>query len=186
MNTFGNRFSLTSVQFAGGEETPMFSATFNVMKNGEAIPIATVRNGGRGGQCFFTPIDEDKARFLFDKLGPAIQKYAIAKEPQYASLYSKSVNEALSGFAMDLFFAHMQRDALKAQIRQQVAKHPVTEGFRIGQTVRFGRKNGEKTLGKVVKVNRKSLKVQILENRGSKSPSGEVWRVAPGLCEVVR
>lgn len=56
-------------------------------------------------------------------------------------------------------------------------------GFNVGDTVRFGRPNGEKTLGKVVKVNRKSLKVEILESRGSRSQAGQVWRVHPSLCE---
>lgn len=59
--------------------------------------------------------------------------------------------------------------------------------FKIGDEVSFGRPNGEKTLGKIVKVNRKSLKVETLESRGvnGRVPAGKVWRVHPSLCEKV-
>ncbi len=50
--------------------------------------------------------------------------------------------------------------------------------FRVGQEVVFGRPNGEKTLGRVVKVNPKSLKVQQTEARGGRA-SGLVWTVSP-------
>ena len=52
--------------------------------------------------------------------------------------------------------------------------------FTIGQKVVFGRANGEKTLGTVVAVNAKSIKVRQDEARGSK-PVGTVWGVAPSL-----
>ena len=38
--------------------------------------------------------------------------------------------------------------------------------FNVGDLVLFGRPNGEQTRGKVVKVNRKTYKVQTLESRG--------------------
>lgn len=54
----------------------------------------------------------------------------------------------------------------------------------VGQQVYFGRRNGEKTLGEVVKVNGKNLKVKQLETRGEyKSyPVGTLWTVPPTLC----
>jgi hypothetical protein len=55
-----------------------------------------------------------------------------------------------------------------------------TQPFRVGDTVLFGRTHGEKTLGKVVSLNAKSVKVEQTEERGGR-PVGTVWRVAPTL-----
>ena len=58
--------------------------------------------------------------------------------------------------------------------------------FSPGDLVYFGRPNGEKSLGEVLKVNRKSLKVKLLEERGvrrSYKVGGE-WRVPPSLCTL--
>ena len=52
--------------------------------------------------------------------------------------------------------------------------------FNIGDTVLFGRENGEKTLGRVVKINASSVKVEQTEERGGR-PIGTVWRVASSL-----
>ena len=61
--------------------------------------------------------------------------------------------------------------------------------MKIGMKVRFGRANGEKTIGEVIKVNQKSVKVKTHEARGinGRSASGEVWRVAkhPSVLEIV-
>lgn len=46
------------------------------------------------------------------------------------------------------------------------------EQVKVGMTVVFGRENGEKTTGKVVKMNPKKAKVEILEDRGSRSKAG--------------
>jgi len=48
-----------------------------------------------------------------------------------------------------------------------------------GMKVRFGRPNGEKTEGIIIKINPKSLKVETLENRGrtGRSITGTVWKV---------
>lgn len=57
--------------------------------------------------------------------------------------------------------------------------------FKKGDRVLFGRDNGEKTLGEVIKVNRTKLKVRQLEARGTHRnyPVGTVWTVPPSLCE---
>ena len=49
-----------------------------------------------------------------------------------------------------------------------------------GMRVYFGRREGEKTLGKIVKVNGKSVKVEQLESRGTLRDYkvGTIWRVA--------
>tara|TARA_R100001443_G_scaffold19528_5_gene31256 strand:- start:6661 stop:6903 length:243 start_codon:yes stop_codon:yes gene_type:complete len=61
--------------------------------------------------------------------------------------------------------------------------------LKIGMKVRFGRANGQKTVGEVIKVNQKSVKVKTHEARGinGRSASGEVWRVAkhPSILEIV-
>lgn len=59
-----------------------------------------------------------------------------------------------------------------------------TSDFGIGDMVLFGRTHGEKTLGRVVKVNGKKLKVEQVEERGS-SPVGALWGVPPSLCTKV-
>lgn len=57
--------------------------------------------------------------------------------------------------------------------------------FKVGDTVRFGRPTGEKTLGKVTKINRKTITVETLEARGrnGRTKAGHKWRVHPSLCE---
>jgi hypothetical protein len=52
----------------------------------------------------------------------------------------------------------------------------------VGQHLFFGRPNGQKTLGEVVKVNRTKIKVRTLETRGHRTTNGEVWTVPPSLC----
>ena len=56
--------------------------------------------------------------------------------------------------------------------------------MRIGDIVLFGRGQGEKTLGEVIKVNRKKVKVKTLESRGNGrgGAAGAVWGVPPSLC----
>ncbi len=51
--------------------------------------------------------------------------------------------------------------------------------YEIGMKVSFGRPNGEKTEGIIVKINPKSLKVRTLESRGrtGRSVQGTVWKV---------
>ena len=58
--------------------------------------------------------------------------------------------------------------------------------FNVGDRVYFGRAHGEKSLGEVVKVNLKSLKVKLLEERGSRRSYtvGGTWRVPPSLCTL--
>lgn len=48
---------------------------------------------------------------------------------------------------------------------------------RIGQKVYFGRPNGEKTLGEIVKLNPSKAKVKTLQNRGDHYQAGMVWSV---------
>lgn len=50
----------------------------------------------------------------------------------------------------------------------------------IGEKVKFGRDNGEKTSGTVMKVNRKTCKIRQDENRGSfkNHPIGSIWNVS--------
>lgn len=58
--------------------------------------------------------------------------------------------------------------------------------YRVGQRVYFGRRNGERTLAEIVKINRKMIKVKTLEERGNGrgSAAGTVWNVAPGLLSI--
>jgi hypothetical protein len=50
--------------------------------------------------------------------------------------------------------------------------------------VRFGRRRGEQTLGKIIKLNPKAAKVETLEERGySNRPIGQVWTVPYSLMK---
>lgn len=60
---------------------------------------------------------------------------------------------------------------------------PTQGDFNEGDRVYFGRANGEKTLGEVVKKNPKKLKIKVLEARG-KSKVGDTWNVPPSLCTL--
>jgi hypothetical protein len=54
--------------------------------------------------------------------------------------------------------------------------------YKKGQEVYFGRRNGEKTLARVTRVNRKTITVVTLEPRGlDRRPAGAVWRVPYSL-----
>ena len=61
--------------------------------------------------------------------------------------------------------------------------------YEIGMIVRFGRPNGQKTMGEITKVNHKSVKVKTLESRGvnNRSATGAMWRVPkdPRILEIV-
>lgn len=59
--------------------------------------------------------------------------------------------------------------------------------FKKDQQVRFGRNNGQQTLGVIVKVNRTTVKVRQLEARGvhKNHPIGSVWKVPKSLCTPV-
>jgi len=60
---------------------------------------------------------------------------------------------------------------------------PVTD-FKVGDRVFFGRKNGEKTEGTIIKVNRKTYKVQAAEMRGTyrDRSAGTAWSVDKRIC----
>ena len=59
--------------------------------------------------------------------------------------------------------------------------------WKIGMKVMFGRRNGQQTLGEIVKVNPKKLKVKQLESRGvyKNHPIGAIWGVPKSLCTPV-
>jgi len=59
--------------------------------------------------------------------------------------------------------------------------------FRIGDLVTFGRPNGEKTEGKVVRVNAASITIEQTEVRGVSRvrEAGTKWRVHPSLVSLV-
>lgn len=53
--------------------------------------------------------------------------------------------------------------------------------MKIGDRVIFGRPNGTKTLGEIVKINPRRIKVKTLEARGVGRDAGVVWNVSPAL-----
>lgn len=61
------------------------------------------------------------------------------------------------------------------------------EDCKVGMDVTFGYENGEKTLGKVIKINQVRAKVQILEERGQGHGGavGKTWGVPYSMMEPV-
>ena len=58
----------------------------------------------------------------------------------------------------------------------------MTDSFKKGDTVYFGRPNGEKTLGEILKVNARSYMIGQLEARGTtRIRTNGKWRVAKSL-----
>ena len=63
----------------------------------------------------------------------------------------------------------------------------MTNEIKKGDLVSFGRPNGEKTTGRVIRVNAKSVSVETLEARGTQRThnAGGKWRVAKSLVRLV-
>lgn len=61
------------------------------------------------------------------------------------------------------------------------------EDAKIGMEVMFGREGGEKTRGKLLKMNRAKFKIEQLESRGTFQdyPVGTLWTVPPHLVSPV-
>jgi hypothetical protein len=55
--------------------------------------------------------------------------------------------------------------------------------LRIGMSVTFGTRGGEQTDAIVMKINKKNVKVQAVQARGT-APAGGMWNVAPGLITI--
>lgn len=62
----------------------------------------------------------------------------------------------------------------------------MTQNFKVGDKVVFGRTHGEQTCGTVVKVNPAKLKIRQDEMRGTQRirPEGTIWTVPPSLCRM--
>lgn len=62
------------------------------------------------------------------------------------------------------------------------------EDCRVGMVIEFGRENGERTKGVVVKMNPKKAKIRILESRGAGrgSESGSQWGVPYSMMIAVQ
>lgn len=60
------------------------------------------------------------------------------------------------------------------------------EDCRIGDTVRFGRRNGEQTEGVICRLNAVRCKVRILEQRGRYSQAGTEWGVPYSMLTLVK
>jgi len=58
------------------------------------------------------------------------------------------------------------------------------EDYHKGMIVIFGRENGEKTRGEIVKCNPKTAKIKILEDRGRTSVAGQIWKVPYSLIKA--
>ena len=58
--------------------------------------------------------------------------------------------------------------------------------FKTNDVVTFGRPNGEQTLGRVLKVNRSSILIEQMEERGVSRvrQAGAKWRVHPSLVRL--
>lgn len=57
--------------------------------------------------------------------------------------------------------------------------------MKVGDRVRFGRGQGERTLGKIIKMNQETVKIEQLEERGTQKsyPVGTIWKVPYSMVE---
>lgn len=205
MTTIFDKFKLKHLKLAGGDETHRFEAILVMLKpDGTEQPVSHVSNGGRGGSDMHYPIEPITHDFLMKKLGPAVTrglvKYYRAHPEKCTSfndedpveqtvrlLEGKDQERLVSGYSnldwlVNELINRRYEERLRRRDRRTSARNAKNSPFKLGQKVIFGRKRGEKTLGKVVKINKKTLGVEILEDRGSKSVVGQVWRVSPALC----
>lgn len=185
LDRFEALVSLTNLQYFGGEETAHFAATLTV-KDKE---VAQVRNNGRGGANIYHWKAPFSRQWAAEKLEPLAVRMMTAKEPEFTDLYSKSPSTALDSLVLDL----VEKGRLK-RAGQKLAKSLFPEGdeptptmppvptrvFKVGTRVVFGRENGQQTTGKVLKINRTSVQVETLEDRG-RHKKGTKFRVAPSL-----
>lgn len=185
--------SVKNLWVGRGEETPQFECIL-VIKGRD---VAVAKNAGRGGCNTYFWKEPFNFTWANEKLFPLAAKVASAKEPDFEDLYSKSPSTALDSLVFDAVeTARVERSISRRRgpFRSEnldgenlgVASTQGTPGLlKKGAKVEFGRHNGEKTLGKVLKVNKKSVLVETLEARGSKFAVGSKFRVAPSLLTVV-
>lgn len=196
-------FSIKNLWIGRGEETPQFECIL-VIKGRD---VAVAKNAGRGGCNTYLWKEPFNFTWANEKLFPLAAKVASAKEPDFKDLYSKSPSTALDSLVFDAVeTARVERslsrrrgsfrsENLDGETRNasfdEKAQWPSasTSGgpglLKRGVKVEFGRSNGEKTVGKVLKVNRKSVIVEALESRGSKHAPGTKFRVAPSLLTIL-
>ena len=191
------KFKLKNLKLAGGDETHRFEAILCVVNNDDtrSIEVAHVSNGGRGGGNIYRPLGKLTYEDIRGKIAAAAKRIIVRNleenppEPEawetpgsrLALAKSLKGSDALDWHITDLINQHY---AQRFQRRRRTrAPRTVDTTLGKGDVVIFGRDNGEKTRGKIVKVNKKSFKVEILEDRGSRSKKGQVWRVAKTLCE---
>jgi len=93
-------------------------------------------------------------------------------------------------FGVDKMDEAQLRTAIAASLEAKLerAKAEAQPEFRVGDRVLFGRGKGEQTRGKVVKVNAKSIKVETVEQRGTKRkvPAGTVYRVPKSMARLAK
>ncbi len=175
MTTIDSFFTLKNVWLGRGEETPQFEAIL-VIKGRD---VAYVKNRGTGGSNSYQWIEPFSHQWAEKKLLPVAVKVASAKEPEFADLYSRSASTALDSLVFDAVETY--------RFTRGKDKIPTSapQGLKRGATVEFGRENGEKTRGRVLKINKKSVLVETLEDRGSRHVKGAKFRVHPSLVTVV-
>lgn len=86
---------------------------------------------------------------------------------------------------VDNFLVHKNPDSKAVLIESLGGRREMRrEDCEIGMEVMFGRTHGEKTRGKIVKLNSKKAKIEILEDRGRRSKLGTIWGVPYHMIEA--
>lgn len=178
MNTLDPRlenfFSIRNLHVGRGEETPQFDGVLTM--NGK--DVANVRNHGRGGVTIFHWILPLNRKWAEEKLYPLATKIAVAKDPEFKDLYQKSGDTALEMLVFD--YIEKERTARTPQ-RLPPPGSPAT--LSKGTKVLFGKKDQQKMQGKVVKMNRKTVTVELMEEWAGYN-KGTIFRVSPGLLTL--
>lgn len=171
-------FEIRNLHVGRGEETPQFDGIITIRDR----EVCRAFNHGRGGANIYHWIEPFNAQWAREKLFPLASKHAAEIYPD-THIEGSAALDVLVFDYVDITHAKLKKATPRTTISPSIS--PATSQLKVGAIVLFGRPNGEKTKGKVIKVNRKSVTVETLEHRGRHSSAGAKWKVAPSLLTVV-
>lgn len=167
-------FEIRNLHVGRGEETPQFDGIITIRDR----DVCRAFNHGRGGANIYHWIAPFNREWAIEKLFPLATKHVIER---YAD--QQFVEHVSGSAALDiLVFDYVESARAKPRAAKTRVTQPTLPGhLKVGAIVLFGRPNGEKTKGKVIKINSKSVIVEAIEKRGRFAE----WRVSPSLLTVI-
>jgi hypothetical protein len=192
------QFALKKLKLAGGEETHRFEAILVLIKSsGDRVPAAHVSNGGTGGPNMYYAIAPITDAWINDTLEPFAQRALIEHytshpdqcPPSYRGgdplketidLLSGRYGSSLDWLVNELIEENYRKKD-RAKRERALKSGKKLGGFGAGDKV-YVEVARKRVKAKVIKVNRKTLGIEILEPAG-KFPAGAEFRGPPSLCE---